>query len=83
MSTTPTPEVPGSAPVTIRQKALLNFSLFFIFLAFYLGAALIQTPTFKEYAVIPVFGIPFGLLMSLMIFPVSWIIILIWFKKAR
>jgi hypothetical protein len=72
-----------SAPVTIGQKAALNFGLFFVFLVFYLGAALVQTPLLKNVAVIPVAGMPLGLLMSLLIFPVSWIIILIWFLKAR
>jgi hypothetical protein len=71
------------APVTIGKKAVLNFGLFFIFLAFYLGAALIQTPLLKDIAVMRVAGMPLGLAMSLLIFPVSWIIILVWFMKAR
>jgi hypothetical protein len=28
-------------------------------------------------------GMPFGLLISLAIFPISWIIIIIWFWKAK
>ncbi|HLD48214.1 MAG TPA: hypothetical protein VJA64_10340 [Desulfobaccales bacterium] len=83
MNNTLSPGTPGSGPVTIRQKAILNFSLFAFFLVFYLGAAIVQTPALKSLAVIRVFGIPFGLLMSLLIFPVSWIVIIIWYKKAR
>lgn len=83
MDSNTAPGASGPAPATIKQKAILNFGLFFIFLAFYLGAAVIQTPALKSVATIPVFGMPFGLLMSLLIFPVSWIIIFIWFKKAR
>jgi hypothetical protein len=37
----------------------------------------------KSIASHPVFGMPFGLLVSLMIFPVSWLLIVIWYKKAR
>jgi hypothetical protein len=80
----PTPtKAPGAAPTTIKQKAILNFGLFFVFFAFYIGAAVIQTPSFKDVASMTTLGMPFGLLMSLLIFPVSWVIIVIWFLKAR
>ncbi|MBN8217270.1 MAG: hypothetical protein J0L75_11560 [Spirochaetes bacterium] len=74
---------PATKPVTIKQKAILNFGLFFLFLFFYLGAALLQTPALKHIAGLTTLGMPFGLLMSLLIFPVSWIIIIIWFLKAK
>ncbi len=67
----------------MRQKVLVNFGLFFIFFIFYLAAALIQTPTFKEIAVLPVLGMPLGLLMSLLVFPVSWLIMILWFWRAK
>lgn len=71
-------------PLTgMRRKVLVNFGLFALFFLFYLGAAVIQTPSFKDLATKEVFGMPFGLLVSLMIFPVSWLLIVIWFKKAR
>jgi uncharacterized membrane protein (DUF485 family) len=68
---------------SFRQKVLLNFGLFFLFLIFYLGAAAVQTPALKSIAIIEVAGVPLGLLLSLAIFPISWIIIAIWFRKAK
>jgi hypothetical protein len=67
----------------MRRKALVNFGLFAIFFFFYLGAAVVQTPSCKAMASSPALGMPFGLLISLMIFPVSWLLIAIWFKTAR
>lgn len=67
----------------MRRKVFVNFGLFALFFFFYLGAAVVQTPAFKHLAVLPVLGMPFGLLVSLLIFPVSWLLIVIWFKKAR
>ena len=67
----------------IRKKAIIDFGLFAVFFVFYMAAAIIQTPLGKNIAVIPVMGIPFGLLMSIAVFPISWIIITIWYLKAR
>jgi hypothetical protein len=79
------PDITSShSPLTgMRRKVLVNFGLFALFFFFYLGAAAIQTPSFKDLASKEVLGMPFGLLASLMVFPVSWILIVIWFKKAR
>jgi hypothetical protein len=80
------PEVPQSSPPPLtgmRRKVLVNFGLFAIFFFFYLGAAVVQTPSCKSIASTQVLGMPFGLFMSLMIFPVSWLLIVIWFRKAR
>jgi uncharacterized membrane protein (DUF485 family) len=77
---------PGDQSVSqsnIRKKAVIDFGLFAVFFVFYMTAAIIQTPLGKNIAVVPVMGIPFGLLMSIAIFPVSWIIITIWYLKAR
>jgi uncharacterized membrane protein (DUF485 family) len=71
------------APATMRRKVLVNFGLFAVFFLFYLGAAVIQTPACASIAAVPVMGMPLGLLLSLAIFPVSWIIMVIWFLKAR
>ncbi len=76
--TLPPPPLTG-----MHRKMALNFGLFGLFFFFYLGAAVIQTPSFKSIASYSVCGVPFGLLISLMIFPVSWLLIVIWFKKAR
>jgi hypothetical protein len=75
-----------NAPPTLtnfRGKVLFNFGLFGIFFAFYLLAAVIQTPSFREVASLPVLGMPLGLLLSMLIFPVSWGIIIIWFWRAK
>jgi hypothetical protein len=71
------------APATMRQKVLVNYGLFTLFFLFYLGAAVVQTPACRALASVPVLGMPLGLFLSLAIFPVSWIIIVIWFIKAR
>ena len=79
-------EMSDSAPpplTGIRRKVLVNFGLFTLFFLFYLGAAVIQTPSCKSVASLPALGMPLGLLLSLAIFPVSWIIIVVWFWKAR
>jgi hypothetical protein len=77
MANTPLPQ--GA----MRRKVLLNFGLFFIFFIFYLLAAVIQTPSFKDVAALPAMGMPLGLLLSLLIFPLSWLIIIIWFWRAK
>jgi len=82
---TPDPAIPPQAPnpVSMGTKVFVSFGIFGLFFAFYVGAAMLQTPVGKDLAMIPVAGMPFGLLMSLAIFPVSWLLIAIWFWKAR
>lgn len=72
-----------SPPSTIRRKALLNFGLFFVFFVFYLSAAVIQTPKFASIAYQITLGMPLGLLLSLLIFPLSWLIMGIWFWRSK
>lgn len=67
----------------LRRKARFYFSLFAVFFVFYVGTAVVQTPECHEFAATPVFGAPLGLVLSLLVFPVSWIIIAIFFAKAR
>ena len=66
-----------------RRRLLLCSSLFIIFFVFYIAAAVIQTPAFAAIASIPALGMPLGLLMSLMIFPVSWTIVIVFFIAWR
>lgn len=73
----------AEAPALIRRKARLYFSLFGIFFVFYVGTAVLQTPECRATASIQVLGTPLGLLLSLAIFPVSWIIIAIFFVKGK
>ena len=77
------PDTQKSLPTSMRRKIIIDFGLFAIFFLFYMGAAIIQTPVGSGIATKVVMGMPFGLLMSLAIFPVSWILIIIWFWKAR
>ncbi|HAT10858.1 MAG TPA: hypothetical protein DCS97_09765 [Planctomycetes bacterium] len=75
---------PVAPPATsMTTKVLVSFGIFGLFFAFYVGAALLQTPVGKHLAMIPVAGMPLGLLMSLAIFPVSWLLIALWFWKAK
>jgi hypothetical protein len=69
--------------VLIRRKAIISFSLFFLFFIFYLLAAVIQTPSFSQIAGRPALGMPLGLLLSLLIFPVSWLIMAVWFWRSK
>jgi uncharacterized membrane protein (DUF485 family) len=70
-------------PASMARKMFVSFSIFGIFFVFYVGAALVQSPAGKGIATIPVAGVPLGLLLSLIIFPLSWLLIAIWFWKAR
>jgi hypothetical protein len=83
MSNSVPPDTQVQPPTNMRRKAFVDFGLFAVFFLVYMGAAVVQTPVGKNVAEIPVFGMPFGLLISLAIFPVSWFLILIWFWKAR
>jgi hypothetical protein len=74
---------PNQPPPAMGRKVLVSFGIFGLFFAFYVGAALLQTPVGAKLAMVPVAGMPLGLLMSLAIFPVSWLLIAIWFKAAR
>lgn len=73
----------SAATAVVRRKARLYFSLFAVFFVFYVGTAILQTPECRETASIQVLGAPLGLLLSLAIFPVSWIIIAIFFVKGK
>ena len=46
-------------------------------------ATVIQTPACRTLAGLPCLGMPLGLFLSLMIFPVSWAIIVVFFLKWR
>jgi hypothetical protein len=67
----------------MRRKVVVNFGLFLLFFIFYLGAAVVQTPSFKEVADLPALGMPFGMLLSLLIFPLSWLIMVVWFWRSK
>ncbi len=81
MSTTDPANAP--APASMGHKMLVSFGLFAVFFVFYVGAALVQSPAGKDVATIQVGGLPLGLILSLAVFPLSWLLIAIWFKVAR
>ena len=66
-----------------RRRLVLGFGLFLIFFIFYMGTAVIQTPACQTLASLPLLGMPLGLFLSLMVFPVSWVIIAVFFLKWR
>ncbi len=66
-----------------RRRLVLCSSLFVVFFLFYIVSAVIQTPAFAAIAGLPALGMPLGLLMSLLIFPVSWAIIVVFFVRWR
>lgn len=68
---------------SMRAKVLVNFGLFLLFFIFYLVAAVVQTPSLKEIAAIQVAGMPLGMLLSLLVFPLSWLIMIIWFWRSK
>jgi len=74
---------PEEAIKVYRKKVFLSFTIFLIFFVYYIGTAIIQTPQMKDIASILVAGLPLGLLLSLGVFPVSWILILIYFRLGR
>ncbi|NUQ81832.1 MAG: hypothetical protein HUU10_09505 [Bacteroidetes bacterium] len=66
----------------IKRDTKINFGLFALFFLYYVGAAALQTPMLHSVSEIRIGSIPLGLITSLGVFPVSWIVIFIWFKKA-
>ncbi len=67
----------------MRRKVLVNFGLFLLFFVFYLVAAVVQTPSCKAVAAMPALGMPLGMLLSLLIFPLSWLIMGVWFWRSK
>lgn len=68
---------------SMRAKVLVNFGLFLLFFVFYLVAAVVQTPSLKDVAATQVAGMPLGMLLSLLVFPLSWLIMIIWFWRSK
>ncbi len=66
-----------------RRKAKLGFGLFAIFFIYYISCAIIQTPGFNQIASIPFLGMPLGFVLSMGVFPVSWILLIIFFILWR
>ena len=66
-------------PKVFRRKVLLCFGLFSIFFIYYISCAVIQTPGFQAFSSIPFMGMPLGFVLSMGVFPVSWIILIIFF----
>lgn len=78
----PTPPA-GRSDSEMRRHAIFCFGIFAMFFLFYVGAAVLQTPALAAVASTPALGMPLGLLLSMLIFPVSWILIVLFFAKGR
>lgn len=70
-------------PLRLGPKMLVSFGLFAVFFVFYVGAALLQTPAGAAVGSVRLGGIPLGFALSLAIFPVTWLLIALWFWKAK
>lgn len=66
-----------------RYRLIIGSVLFFIFFIYYMGVAVINTPEFKDTAAIVVVGMPLGMFLTLLIFPVSWLLVTIYFLIWR
>jgi hypothetical protein len=77
------PEAVQDGQNNYKKRLILGFGLFAVFFFFYVGVAVLQTPAFKAIASLPCLGMPLGLFLSLAIFPVSWLLIIVFFAKSR
>lgn len=76
-------EIPKLNVKSFHHKVRLGFGIFAIFFVYYIGCAIIQTPGFQHIASIPLWGMPLGFVLSMGIFPVSWILLIIFFILWR
>lgn len=70
-------------PKVFRRKVRLGFGLFAIFFVYFVTCAVLQTPGFQHIASIPFAGMPLGFVLSMGVFPISWIILIIFFIYWR
>jgi hypothetical protein len=68
---------------SFKYKRKLGFGMFAIFFMYYISCAIIQTSSFQDIASIPFLGMPLGFVLSMGVFPVSWIILIIFFVFWR
>ena len=66
-----------------HRRMKLGFFLFFVFFFFYIWVAVINTVPYREFASIPFMGMPLGMFLSLAVFPVSWLILVVYFLLWR
>jgi TRAP-type C4-dicarboxylate transport system permease small subunit len=64
-------------------RMVLGFSLFLVFFIYYMWVAIINTPPYKEFASTIVAGIPLGMFLTLLIFPLSFVLVIIYYFKWR
>ncbi|OGS35093.1 MAG: hypothetical protein A2293_00770 [Elusimicrobia bacterium RIFOXYB2_FULL_49_7] len=60
------------------SRLKLGGSLFLIFFIYYMGVAILNTPTFQATAAIPVVGMPLGMFLTLLVFPFSWLLLTVY-----
>lgn len=76
-------DTPSNTHQNYRYRLVIGFTLFFLFFVYYMGVAILNTPEFRETAAILVAGIPLGMLLTLLVFPVSWLLVTIYFILWR
>jgi hypothetical protein len=73
----------GAPKSAYKKRLCLSFTLFAVFFVFYMGTAIINTPSFSNVASIPFLGMPLGMTLSLAVFPVSWVLGLVFYFKWK
>ncbi|MEW5822256.1 MAG: hypothetical protein AB1782_18830 [Cyanobacteriota bacterium] len=68
---------------SFNYKRKLGFGIFGVFFTYYIACAIIQAPEFQSISSIPLFGMPLGFVLSMGIFPISWILLIIFFIYWR
>ena len=66
-----------------HRRMKVGFFLFAVFFAFYMWVAIINTVPYREFASIPFMGMPLGMFLSLAVFPISWLILVVYFLVWR
>jgi hypothetical protein len=61
-----------------RYRLIVGFLFFFIFFIYYMGVAVLNTPEFKDIAAIMVAGMPLGMFLTLLVFPFSWLLVILY-----
>lgn len=68
---------------SFKYKRNLGFGIFGIFFTYYITSAIIQAPEFQSISSIPLFDMPLGFVLSMGVFPISWILLTIFFTCWR
>lgn len=81
-------QVPEETPAVFRpsvfyRRMFISFMLMLIFLVYYLTTTVINSPVFTNIASTPFLGMPLGLFLAFLIYPIAWIISWIYIRAWR